>query len=549
MVRKRFYYPLILIGIVVTWFTCVTASAADTEKKEITEERFQQALCPMASPAKSINLNGRILAPARSPEQEEAYLETLRSSDGEELNRAVIALALGGNLRAFKNLLESRNLNLLSMFGGFYQNKDATRCVDPFIESAIVDYVDDPELSEPLLSFFGKNVYRSRKLFELLVTKKIDRKNIRVFGRTIRALVATNLPEIEQQVLEHAIQNMVNSDPEYWWLMPSIDGYYLDFFVKRRYEPVIKYIQDILDEAHYSTVPEKYRNHLINRHQALYRWLDRFPSSPVEAIFLKQLSKLVNLTPDELIFALELEAVGKYALKHALSYECRNRIVNYLSQIMEKEASFDQSGKQKKVTEESAAIMDYKIRSKVIELLTQTVTNKASSVMMREMNRLVNLTETKITNALITQILANLATLPATVEIDIPLLIKAVSKLEDRRHISVPPEVFAKHPHPDGYRYLLTQLGSVVTSGRDFKKMLGIDYKAVFNQLFGLLLTFSEAGYLFDTRIEIDRLFEKGKLDERLYISSSKQLNSLIGNESLLYSAFRRKKEAEEVEK
>jgi len=73
----------------------------------------------------------------------------------------------------------------------------------------------------------------------------------------------------------------------------------------------------------------------------------------------------------------------------------------------------------------------------------------------------------------------------------------------------------------------------------------GVESKSAFKTIFDILTTFDAADYLFLSRQKIDSLFDEGSLDEKSYISYSKQLNELIGNESALYSAFWEKKESD----
>jgi HEAT repeat protein len=500
-------------------------------------------LCPKGEHQKGISLNGRTISIPKILEEKE-LLKRLRSGDEKESRTAAVSLALGGNLKAFSFLLEKRDLNLLSIYGSYYQNRNGSRCVDPIIENKIIESFDDRELREYLLTFFGKNLYQSRKLFEKLLAVDITLNKTRFFTAMIRSLVATNQPDIEKKVHEHAMRYIVNVKLKYWHNFLPIDKYYLDFFVQRNYKPAVSYVQDILDETHYSIVPRTHRTHVYNRHRGLYYQLDKYPSSAVERVFAKQLSKLENITRDKVFFNIELESAGRFALKHALSYEGRNNIVQYLAGILATEQAYDPAASDKDL-----AYIDYKMRSQAIEFLAQAGTRDSGRILIREMNRHAGTTGVRSSASLVSQILTNLSALPASVEIDVPEFMKAVKKLDERSQLLTVPHILGKHPHPEGHAFLLSQLQDIASSGEGFRMNHGIKSKAAYKMIFDILITFDAADYLFLTRQQVDSLFDEGNLDEKLYISSSKQLNALIGNESALYTALREKREAEEIER
>jgi hypothetical protein len=500
-------------------------------------------LCPKGDHQRSISLNGRTISVPKILE-EKKLLKSLRSGDERESLTAAISLALAGNLKAFSVLLEERDQNLLRLYDSYYQNRNGSRCVDPLIEKEIIESFDDTELRESLLAFFGKNLYQSRELFEKIFAVDISLKEIRVFLSVVRSLVATNQPDIEREVLEHAVRYTEHVELKYWHNFLPIDKYYLDFFVQRNYKPAVAYMQEVLDETYYSIVPEIYRTHVYNRHRGLYYQLDKFPSFLVEGVFAKQLSKLENITRDEIYFNLELEAAGRYALKHALSYEGRNNIVQYLSGILATEQASDPSA-----LEKALAVIDYKMRSQAIEFLAQAGTLDSGRILIRELNRQAGHSGVKSSASLVAQILNSLSALPASVEIDVPEFMKAVKKMDERSQLLIVPHILGKYPHPEGHAFLLSQLQDIASSGEGFRMKHGIDSTSAYKMIFDVLITFDAADYLFPSRKQIDSLFEEGSLEEELYISSSKRLNALIGNESAPYTALREKREAEEIER
>lgn len=494
-------------------------------------------LCPKAEHHKSINLNGRIISAPKVPEEKE-LLNRLRSEDEKESRTAAISLALGGNLEAFSILLEEKDMDLLRIYGWNYQNRSGGRCVDPFIENTVIELFDDPELREPLLSFFGKNLYQSRELFEKLFSLDLDLREMRGYTSVVSAIVATNQPYIEDKMLQHAMRHTQNVDVKYWHNFMPIDKYYLDFFVQRNYKPVVPYMQEILDETHYSIVSRTHKTHVYNRHRALYYQLDKFPSYLAEGVFEKQLSKLKGITRDEVFFNIELEYAVRYALKHALSLEGRKKIVQYLAWILETEHRSDPS-----VSKKTLDLIDYKMRSTAIEFLAQADTRETGSILTGELNRQSDHAGGQSSASLVARILTNLSVLPVSVELNVPEFMKTVYKLDKRTQLLIVSHILGKHPHPEGHAFLLSQLQDIASSKKDFTMQYGVDSKSAFKTIFDVLITFDAADYLFLTRQKIDSIFYEGNLDEKSYVSCSKQLNALIGNESALYTALLEKRE------
>jgi hypothetical protein len=179
-------------------------------------------------------------------------------------------------------------------------------------------------------------------------------------------------------------------------------------------------------------------------------------------------------------------------------------------------------------------------------MLTQSGTDAAGIALIKELNRLVKIQKSKSSHTLKVHILNKLLNLPSTVKLDIPEFMKAVPELDERTRILIVPQILAKHPHPEGHAYLLSMLEFIVAYGEEYKMYYGQDHRAGYNQMISTLLLFDKAEYLFSTHLKVEELFEQGKLDEDLYVTSSKQLNSLIGNESPMFTRLMERREAEE---
>jgi len=502
--------------------------------------------CPAADRIDKLNFNKKILYIPDSEDQVRDLLGKISSSNQDEATRAIVSLALAGNLDAFTKLLNAQNANGLSLYCSYYQNSNEKKCIDPLLEAAVIEYLDDPKSCDALLQLFRKNYYQSRVLFEKLINMDPEIGNVRRFGLIVNALVASNLPGNEQQVLEHGLANAAHIDRKFWWAVSSVDKHYVDFFTRRDFESGIQYIQEILDADHYSKVPENYKIHLINRQNALYYKLEVFPSSKAGDIFINQLSKLVDI-PWDMLFNVELEAVGRRSIKYAQSMAQRKQIVDHLAKIIE---TGNRLGND--VCEEKAQSKDsfnIKVRSRLIQFLAQAATAEAAAVLLREFQGLVERKDCRNAINLASQLVIALNTLPESVSLNVPEFLQAVLKFENRERYLTVPLILKKHPHPEGHRYLLSLLEEIIAKKDKLKFLFGTDFQGSFNWMLEILIAFNMPEYLFETRNKIDSFYLEKRLEDEIYMSASKRLNSLIGNESPVYAALRKQKEEEERER
>ncbi len=502
--------------------------------------------CPAADRIDKLNFNKKILYIPDSEDQVRDLLGKISSSNQDEATRAIVSLALAGNLEAFTKLLNAQNTNGLSLYCSYYQNSNEKKCIDALLEGAVIEYLDDPKSGEALLQLFRKNYYQSRVLFEKLINMDPEIGNVRRFGLIVNALVASNLPGNEQQVLEHGLANAAHIDRKFWWAVSSVDKHYVDFFTRRNFESGIQYIQEILDADHYSKVPENYKVHLINRQNVLYYELEVFPSSKAGDIFINQLSKLVDI-PWDMLFNVELEAVGRRSIKHAQSMAQRKQIVDHLAKIID---TGNRLGND--VCEEKAKSKDsfnIKVRSRLIQFLAQAATAEAAAVLLREFQGLVERKGCRNAINLASQLVIALNTLPESVSLNVPEFLQAVLKFENRERYLTVPLILKKHPHPEGHRYLLSLLEEIIAKKDELKFLFGNDFQGSFNWMLEILIAFNKPEYLFETRNKIDSFYLEKRLEDEIYMSASKRLNSLIGNESPVYAALRKQKEEEERER
>jgi len=490
---------------------------------------FNPDLCPDADRTEQLNFNKKILYIPDSEDQVRDLLGNISSNNQDEAGRAIVSLALAGNLKAFNKLLNAPNANGLRLYSSYYQNANEKKCIDPVLEAAVIEYLDDPKTGDALLQLFRKNYYQSRVLFERLMHMDPEAGNVRRFELIVNAIVASNLPGTEEQVLEHGLANAAHIDRKLWWSVSPVDKHYVDFFTRRDFEPGIQYIQEILDADHYSKVPETYKVHLINRQNVLYYKLEVFPSSKAGDIFINQLSKLVDL-PWDMLFNVELEAVGRRSIKHAQSVVQRKRIVDQLAGIIETGNRLGYDVCEEKA--QSKGSYTIKVRSRLIQFLAQAATDEAAAVLLQEFQGLVERKDCRNAANLASQVVIALNTLPESVFLNVPEFLRVVLKFENRERYLTVPVILKKHPHPEGHRFIF-----------------GMDFEGSFNWMLNILLAFDKPEYLFETRRKIDSFYEEKRLEDALYVSASKRLNSLIGNESPLYAALRKQKEEEERER
>jgi hypothetical protein len=509
-------------------------------------EALNSTPCPAADHIVQLNFNKKILYIPDSEDQVRELLGEIFSSNQDEATRAIVSLALAGNQEAFTKLLNTQNVNGLRLYCSYYQNPDEKKCIDPVLEEAVIEYLDNPNSGEALLQLFRKNYYQSRVLFEKLINMDPGVGNVRRFGLIVNALVAGNFPGTEQQVLEHGLANAAHIDRKFWWAVSSVDKQYVDFFTRQDFEPGIQYIQDILDADHYSKVPENYKVPLINRQNALYYKLEVFPSSKVGDIFINQLSKLPDI-PWDMLFNVELEAVGRRSIKHAQSMAQRKQIVDHLTKIMETGNRLGYDVCEENV--QSKGSFNIKVRSRLIQFLAQAATDEAAAVLLLKFQGLVERKGCRNSINLASQLVLALNTLPGSVSLNVPDFLQAVLKFENRERYLTVPLILKKHPHPEGLGYLLSLLEEIIAKKDELKFLFGMDFQGSFNWMLEILLTFDKPEYLFETRKKIDNFYLEKRLEDEIYMPASKRLNSLIGNESSVYAALRKQKEEEKKER
>ncbi len=520
--KQRSVYISILL------FLCILFSPV---QENLTLEQLQISVipCPEAKPVSSVTISGQTVQAPRSPVEEQTLLSVLSHADTDEAGYAIVSLALTGSLEAFEKILDMKDPVLLRHYVRHYQNRDGSTCLDPVIEDAVIEHFNDPGMRKIFIIFFRKNIYQSKRLFNLLIGHVPDLELPDPGGHLVKALVATNLDDIEQQVLEYAVNLNARVDQKHWWFFPQIEKQYFDFFVQRQYEPVLPFMRLILDEVHYSTVKGSFKTHIINRHRYIYSALDAFSSPRTADIFIRQLSKLPGTTRDS-FFVNEFNAGGEYAVKHAVTDEQKKQVTHYLIQILDSVLPDREPA-------------DRIIHGKAIELLGKTGTRISGERLLTELKRLIDIAEKRYSASAIVKILLSLDGIPKDAEINIPEFLRLAVRLDKRSRFFHVPTILVKHQHPEGHAFLLSALEQLITSDEDLRRVLGFDNERAFNIALDHVLQFRDEVYLNITRDWIDVLFRDNKLSEKLFVSTSEYLNEIMESRSPAYQEVIRERE------
>ncbi|MDP3260439.1 MAG: hypothetical protein Q8M34_07630 [Thermodesulfovibrionales bacterium] len=507
----------------------------------------EYAPCPNADRIYQANFNNEDLQIPNTEDQVRDFLGNISSNKKEISDRAIVSLALSGNLEAFKKLLREGNDDGLFLYSSFYQNDNGTKCIDPILEKAVVEHLSTPKTGNALLQLFRKNLYQSRVLFEKLLHMELavrDARELARFEFIVSAITANNIRGTAQDVLRHGLAYAAHIDRKLWWDVSGVDSLYVDFFTRQNFGPGIQYIQEILDENHFSEVSEIYKGSFINRQNVLYYKLGTFPSSKKVDVFIHQLSKLVDL-PWDFYFNVELDNLGKLAIKHSQSISQRKQIVDLLTKIIK-------TGKRPGINvcaEDDKSQNNWNIRSTLIQLLAQAATDEAVAVLVQELKSFVEKKSCRNEIDFATHIVTTINELPESVSLNVPDFLRAALKIEGQQRYFAVPDILKKHIHPDGLKYLLLLLDEIIVKKAEPNPIFGTDFHFAFNSIFENLLAFDKPEYLFETRKKIDSLREDKKLEDEIYAFASERLNSLIGNESPIYLAFLKQKEEKEKER
>jgi len=231
----RGIFSLILLSVNIAGHTGIVASA-DT-------------LCPAASDraGRSIqygNLNKLITAPESKEEVREQF-RLLDNPVKEQRYAAIMALALAGHTGLFDKLVAKRDKDGLFIYASHYLNSNGTRCLDPSIEKVLIQHHQQAWLQYSLQGFFPRNLYRSTELFKVLLSVDLPDNQLQNYQRYARALVSTNLPGIEAQILQKAVSLLEHTTPRQKNSLPAIHQAFSKYFARRHYTPAVDYMNRV----------------------------------------------------------------------------------------------------------------------------------------------------------------------------------------------------------------------------------------------------------------------------------------------------------------
>ena len=512
-------------------------------------------LCPPVPDSRRVVVFNKVTTvPPATAEEAAAAREMLSSTDVTARNNAAVSLALAGDLQAFEILLAAGDpQSLLSPYAYFYVNPEGRACLADDIENAILVHFDDAALRPSLLSFFGKNLYRQRELFDRLVEFDFDDGRPDDFPRVMKAMTATRLQGVEGAVLQKAEGNLVHDTPVRKRVLPAAHRIFVTFLANRAYEPAIDYMEDLLAAEGYDEEVEYFVSEFSVTRSTVYRALDGFSSPLVGDVFARQLNRVATGCPVNLV-KYELAAFGEYAIRHAVTDDQRRQIAEALAVLLG-------LGPPPASGEGSApGATDYLIHKACVELLAELGTTEAAAVLVGDLERVIRAAaDGSQSGAMLASTLEGLRRLPESTRLDVPRFLAAAAELAAVFRLSTVPEILNAHPDPAAHAFYLAQLVWILDPPEGSFPSHAIDPARALDGITERLLAFDEPEQLEMTRNEVDRLYRAGLLNEQKFVEMTAGLNELMGTESAVYLELRerqrldreaevqRKREAEEV--
>ena len=467
--------------------------------------------------------------PPASEEEAAAAREMLGSTFLPARRGAAISLALAGDLQAFEIMIADADWQNLSAYGSYYVNADGHACLAAEIENAIVTHFDDAALRPYLLSFFWKNLYRQRELFDRLVEFDLDDGRPDDFPRVMKAMTATQLRGVEREVLQKAESNLVHDTPVRKRVLPAAHRAFVTFLADRAYEPAIDYMEDLLVAEGCDEEVESFVSEYSVTRSTVYRALDGFPSALVGDVFARQLNRVATDCPANLV-NYELAAFGNYAVRHAVTAGQRGQIADALAVLLGLgPPPASEAGSAPGAT-------DDRIHKACVGLLAELGTTEAAAVLVGDLERVIrDADDGSQSGFMFASTLEALRRLPESAELDVPRLLEAVDGVAKVHQLLAVPTILDAHPDPAAHPYYLAQLEWILDSSEGSPPSHAIDPARALDGVTERLLAYQEPQQLELTRNEVDRLYQAGLLDESRYLETSAALNQLMGTESLVY--------------
>jgi HEAT repeat protein len=501
-------------------------AAASTGTGTDIQGPIETDLCPsVENPRTVVKLDGVEVRAPSSADDHTVVVGELTSNDRDQRLRAAISLGLAGDVAAFHQILESRDLSNLSTYGRFYVNPDRIACIDREIETVALAAMSDPELRSALTAFFERNLYQRRELFNLLIGVEFEDGKPHDFNRVTMALLATRIEGVEDEVLAQAKRYLDHDTPVRKRVLPGVHRRWVEFFGERDFEASIPYMEDLLLAEGWDETIDSFISEFSQTRSRVYLTLNDFDSPEVAEVFIRQLDRVVEQCPPELVLY-EISAFGPFAVRHATTRKQKRQVGELLADLF---------GLGFPVADPPPAATDYRTHKKIVELLSALGTTEAAAVLIADLRRLAELEDPKLADPLIVSTFEALRYLPESTEIDVQAFLAASAELSESFRLHNVPTILDARPDPAAHAFYLDQLHWIVDNQDGFKTRYHIEPARALAFVIDRLLAFEGREELMMTRNAVDELYREGTLEESRYLATSVRLNDLLGDESAVY--------------
>lgn len=476
-------------------------------------------LCPIASDRlnRSVNYRNNPISAPKIAEETAALRTTLQSGEGEPRTTAIMRLAMAGDLNAFRLLLASADADGLYIYASRYLNSDDTVCIDPEMESAVLEGLRDPEFGRGLVGLLGNNTYRDSRTLQALLEVPFE-PNPALANKYLavgRAITSTHLRGIEADVLAHARSLLPFDTPVKKRVLPGLHQHYAKFFADRRYAAAVAYFREVLIEADRGEPVQSFQINYGMLRTVIQRALATIGGADAYAVLIGELESIAD-KPLDPFAASELQNLGKLLVSPTQPSELRAIVAAY----------------ERMLTTPQPTRYDYQMRRTVYAALAEMNAAESTALLIAELERYIGNDPPPNRDSAIARIFEALANVK---DLDIEPLLGLVDAFTSPSYRRSVWHVAATHPSEASVEYLLAELRLSVTGGVDAEKLLGSNAT---KELLNTLVAVESPEYQILARDGIDDLFNEGQLSEQDYVAAVTRLNEALGNKSPFYVAF-----------
>jgi len=466
---------------------------------------------------RSVNYRNNPISAPKIAEETAALRTTLQSGEGEPRTIAIMRLAMAGDLNAFRLLLASADADGLYIYASRYLNSDDTVCIDPEMESAVLEGLRDPELGRGLVGLLGNNTYRDSRTLQALLEVPFE-PNPALANKYLavgRAITSTHLRGIEADVLAHARSLLPFDTPVKKRVLPGLHQHYAKFFADRRYAAAVAYFREVLIEADRGEPVQSFQINYGMLRTVIQRALATIGGADAYAVLIGELESIAD-KPLDPFAASELQNLGKLVVSPTQPSELRAIVAAY----------------ERMLTTPQPTRYDYQMRRTVYAALAEMNAAESAALLTAELERYIGNDPPPNRDSAIARIFEALANVK---DLDIEPLLALVDDFTSPSYRRSVWHVAATHPSETSVEYLLAELRLSVTGGVDAEKLLGSNAT---KELLNTLVAVESPEYQIRARDGIDDLFNEGQLSEQDYVAAVTRLNEALGNKSPFYVAF-----------